>query len=206
LHRVLLPSDLVPPASPQVGTPCWNGGDFRGLATSNANVTKCWAGSDGQTQGGAWLYNHNWVEFWDDAVVRERKRERAGGQARTFKRPRTALKQLTPVNAPLNELLSSNELQAVPRKCSKYFSTSTLTSLRIIGSRLLLHRCTALAPLSQGDWAFVNVPPQSSAPNSGLPGCDPFDLDHGCGCAPFSGEAFPCNGRIAAFVAVPLNT
>lgn len=50
----------------QVGTPCWDGGDFRGPAISNANVTRCWKGGDGQTQGGSWLYNHNWVEYWHD--------------------------------------------------------------------------------------------------------------------------------------------
>lgn len=54
----------------QVGTPCWNGGAFKGLARDNANVSLCWAGGDGRTQGGGWLYNHNWVEFWDD-VTRE---------------------------------------------------------------------------------------------------------------------------------------
>jgi len=50
----------------QVGTPCWNSGEFAGLAADNANVTKCWHGSgnDG-TSGGKWLNNHNWVEFWD---------------------------------------------------------------------------------------------------------------------------------------------
>jgi hypothetical protein len=34
----------------QVGTPCWNGGDFAGLATSNSRVQECWAGGNGQTQ------------------------------------------------------------------------------------------------------------------------------------------------------------
>ena len=85
----------------QVGTPCWDGGDFRGPASENANVTKCWAGGDGATQGGSWLYNHNWVEFWDDAAA---------------------------------------------------------------------------------SWAFLNVPPQTSAPDEGLSGCAAADFPaHGCG-------------------------
>lgn len=52
----------------QAGTPCWDGGDFAGLAMANRNVTLCWHGGDGQTVGGGWLYNHNWVEFWDDQL------------------------------------------------------------------------------------------------------------------------------------------
>lgn len=45
----------------KVGTPCWNSGDFSGLSSSNANVSKCWSGGDGSMQGGTWLNNHNWV-------------------------------------------------------------------------------------------------------------------------------------------------
>lgn len=63
-------------------------------------MSACWAGGDGRTQGGGWLYNHNWVEFWDDAA----------------------------------------------------------------------HA-----------WAFVNVPPTTSAPNAGLAGCPSFSAEHGCG-------------------------
>ena len=53
----------------QAGTPCWNsvysGRDFRGLATSNPNVTLCWhGGSDELGHGGGFLNNHNWVEIW----------------------------------------------------------------------------------------------------------------------------------------------
>lgn len=50
----------------QVGTPCWNGGQFAGLAKDNANVTQCWHGQAGGSSGGGYLYNHNWVEYWND--------------------------------------------------------------------------------------------------------------------------------------------
>jgi hypothetical protein len=50
----------------QVGTPCWNGGQFAGLAKSNPNVTQCWHGQSGGVSGGPFLYNHNWVEYWND--------------------------------------------------------------------------------------------------------------------------------------------
>eukprot|EP00658_Telonema_sp_P-2_P054525 TRINITY_DN4337_c0_g1_i2.p1 TRINITY_DN4337_c0_g1~~TRINITY_DN4337_c0_g1_i2.p1 ORF type:complete len:302 (-),score=44.74 TRINITY_DN4337_c0_g1_i2:303-1208(-) len=53
----------------QAGTPCWNGGDFKGLAVDNSNVSLCWHGGLGSkdgTVGGKWLYNHNWVEYWDN--------------------------------------------------------------------------------------------------------------------------------------------
>jgi hypothetical protein len=40
--------------------PCWNGGDFKGLAVDNPNVTTCWHGGPKNTPGGAYLYNHNW--------------------------------------------------------------------------------------------------------------------------------------------------
>ncbi|GAB5368300.1 hypothetical protein AAMO2058_001307500 [Amorphochlora amoebiformis] len=54
----------------QVGTPCWNSGDFEGLAVNNPNVSKCWHGGDIQhgTVGGGFLNNHNWVEFWDSEL------------------------------------------------------------------------------------------------------------------------------------------
>lgn len=83
----------------QVGTPCWNSGEFAGLAESNPNVTKCWHGGVGRSRGGKWLNNHNWVEFWDDQA---------------------------------------------------------------------------------GEWAFINVPPGSSSPDSGLCG-DDFKPETGCG-------------------------
>lgn len=50
----------------QVGTPCWNTGQFAGLSTSNPNVTQCWHGQGGGVTGGPYLNNHNWVEYWDD--------------------------------------------------------------------------------------------------------------------------------------------
>ena len=74
-----------------------NGGDFAGLVGDNPNVTACWAGGDGQTQGGGYLWNHNWVEFWDDV---------------------------------------------------------------------------------EGDWAFINVPPSSSVPNSVSHGLSPSPTTH----------------------------
>uniref|UniRef100_A0A6B2L825 Transglutaminase-like domain-containing protein n=1 Tax=Arcella intermedia TaxID=1963864 RepID=A0A6B2L825_9EUKA len=49
-----------------VGTPCWNTGQFAGLAKDNPRVHDCWNGGDGTTYGGAFLNNHNWVEYWDD--------------------------------------------------------------------------------------------------------------------------------------------
>eukprot|EP00929_Paragymnodinium_shiwhaense_P075772 TRINITY_DN38784_c0_g2_i1.p1 TRINITY_DN38784_c0_g2~~TRINITY_DN38784_c0_g2_i1.p1 ORF type:complete len:453 (+),score=65.79 TRINITY_DN38784_c0_g2_i1:75-1433(+) len=51
----------------QVGSPCWNTGDFKGLATENPNVTLCWhGGKAGGPHGGGYLWNHNWVEYWDN--------------------------------------------------------------------------------------------------------------------------------------------
>lgn len=50
----------------QAGTPCWNSGIFKGLAVDNANVSACYAGGTGDTHGGEYLNNHNWVEVWDD--------------------------------------------------------------------------------------------------------------------------------------------
>jgi transglutaminase-like putative cysteine protease len=49
----------------QVGTPCWNSGEFSGLAVDNPNVTQCWAAGNGSVFGGAYLNNHNWVEYFD---------------------------------------------------------------------------------------------------------------------------------------------
>merc|ERR1740117_1394461 len=48
----------------QVGTPCWNTGEFAGLATNNPNVSSCWQGGKGNDVGGKYLNNHNWVEYW----------------------------------------------------------------------------------------------------------------------------------------------
>ena len=56
------------PARP-AGTPCWNQAEFAGLAVDNPNVTRCWhggLGSDDNATGGRWLFNHNWVEYWDE--------------------------------------------------------------------------------------------------------------------------------------------
>ena len=53
-----------------VGAPCWNGGEFAGLARDNQNVSKCWHGGVGNTTGGGFLDNHNWLEFWDDVEKR----------------------------------------------------------------------------------------------------------------------------------------
>jgi len=50
----------------QVGAPCFNSGDFAGLAVQNPRVKLCWQGGDGITSGGPFLWNHNWVEYWDD--------------------------------------------------------------------------------------------------------------------------------------------
>jgi hypothetical protein len=40
------------------------------LAVDNPNVTKCWHGGAKGTNvtGGGYLYNHNWVEYFDDQV------------------------------------------------------------------------------------------------------------------------------------------
>jgi hypothetical protein len=55
------------PARP-VGTPCWNADEFSGLAKNNENVSKCWKGGNGSYghDGGRFLFNHNWLEFYDD--------------------------------------------------------------------------------------------------------------------------------------------
>eukprot|EP00935_MAST-01C_sp_MAST-1C-sp1_P002283 g2283.t1 len=55
------------PARP-VGTPCWNADEFAGLAKDNPNVSKCWHGGNGTRShnGGRYLFNHNWLEFYDD--------------------------------------------------------------------------------------------------------------------------------------------
>eukprot|EP00439_Symbiodinium_sp_Y106_P080098 s234_g18.t2 len=53
----------------EVGSPCWNTGIFTGLAESNINVSLCWQGGvSGGPVGGKYLNNHNWVEYWDNAV------------------------------------------------------------------------------------------------------------------------------------------
>ena len=57
----------------QVGTPCWNsalgGVNFTGLASHNANVSKCWHGgaksAGKKVFGNDFLNNHNWVELYD---------------------------------------------------------------------------------------------------------------------------------------------
>eukprot|EP00747_Dinoflagellata_sp_TGD_P197810 gnl/TRDRNA2_/TRDRNA2_69628_c0_seq1.p1 gnl/TRDRNA2_/TRDRNA2_69628_c0~~gnl/TRDRNA2_/TRDRNA2_69628_c0_seq1.p1 ORF type:complete len:440 (+),score=49.53 gnl/TRDRNA2_/TRDRNA2_69628_c0_seq1:56-1375(+) len=50
----------------QAGSPCWNSGNFSGLATSNPNVSSCWhGGRPNGPFGGVFLNNHNWVEYWD---------------------------------------------------------------------------------------------------------------------------------------------
>eukprot|EP00971_Amphidinium_carterae_P238486 4734392-Amphidinium_carterae.1 len=50
-----------------VGSPCWNTGDFAGLAIDNRNVSLCWQGGKvGGPYGGTYLNNHNWVEYWDN--------------------------------------------------------------------------------------------------------------------------------------------
>ena len=49
----------------QAGTPCWNGGNFGGLASRNPNVSVCWhGGSSALGHGGQYLYNHNWAEVF----------------------------------------------------------------------------------------------------------------------------------------------
>jgi hypothetical protein len=53
-----------------VGAPCWNSNEFVGLARDNPNVSQCWHGGVGNTTGGAFLDNHNWLEFWDDVQQR----------------------------------------------------------------------------------------------------------------------------------------
>lgn len=51
----------------EVGSPCWNTGEFAGLATANPNVSLCWnAGPSSGPFGGKFLNNHNWVEYWDN--------------------------------------------------------------------------------------------------------------------------------------------
>ena len=53
----------------EVGAPCWNTGTFRGLAAENPGVADCWAGGPpGGPSGGAYLHNHNWVEYWDNVA------------------------------------------------------------------------------------------------------------------------------------------
>ncbi|CAE8689458.1 unnamed protein product [Polarella glacialis] len=53
----------------EVGSPCWNTGEFAGLATSNPNVSMCWQGGiPGAVAGGTYLNNHNWVEYWDNSA------------------------------------------------------------------------------------------------------------------------------------------
>lgn len=52
----------------QAGSPCWNTGQFQGLASENPNVTECWTGGPPGNTGGAFLNNHNWVEWWDNEV------------------------------------------------------------------------------------------------------------------------------------------
>jgi hypothetical protein len=47
------------------GTPCWNGYPFAGLAKDNKNVSQCWHGGNATHVGGGFLYNHNWVEYWN---------------------------------------------------------------------------------------------------------------------------------------------
>jgi hypothetical protein len=46
------------------GTPCWNTGQFAGLAKDNKNVSICWNGGNATRVGGPFLNNHNWVEYW----------------------------------------------------------------------------------------------------------------------------------------------
>jgi len=53
-----------------VGAPCWNYAPFAGLAKDNKNVSLCWNGGDGKSVGGQWLFNHNWVEYWDNVKNR----------------------------------------------------------------------------------------------------------------------------------------
>merc|ERR1719345_255070 len=48
----------------QVGSPCWNIGEFAGSATDNPNVSLCWSGGSPSSPGGKNLNNHNWVEYW----------------------------------------------------------------------------------------------------------------------------------------------
>jgi len=52
----------------QVGTPCWNLPPFKGLSTNNPNVTECWHGGNSTSVGGNYLFNHNWIEYWDDVT------------------------------------------------------------------------------------------------------------------------------------------
>lgn len=55
----------------QAGTPCWNTGEFAGLALDNpTNVSYCWNGGNATSKGGKFLNNHNWVEYWDDQEER----------------------------------------------------------------------------------------------------------------------------------------
>ena len=41
-----------------------------GLAKDNSNVSECWRGGNSTYTGGEFLYNHNWVEFWDSETKR----------------------------------------------------------------------------------------------------------------------------------------
>lgn len=51
----------------ETGSPCWNTGEFSGLAHINPNVTTCWhGGPGGGPLGGKSLNNHDWVEYWDN--------------------------------------------------------------------------------------------------------------------------------------------
>lgn len=51
----------------EVGSPCWNTGNFAGLAIHNDNVSACWGGGrPAGPFGGEYLNNHNWVEYWDN--------------------------------------------------------------------------------------------------------------------------------------------
>lgn len=53
----------------QVGSPCWNTGNFSGSALLNPNVSHCWSGGrPGGPSGGPYLNNHNWVEYWDNVA------------------------------------------------------------------------------------------------------------------------------------------
>lgn len=47
------------------GTPCWNSFPYAGLATENKNVSQCWQGGNATSVGGSFLFNHNWVEYWN---------------------------------------------------------------------------------------------------------------------------------------------
>ena len=54
-----------------VGSGCWNTGNFKGLATENKNLSLCWNGGHEGAEGpvgGPYLWNHNWVEIWDNTI------------------------------------------------------------------------------------------------------------------------------------------